>query len=154
MSRQCTSGTLWLLVCLLPTPEEIILNILEDADYQADLACKRVRSVRLLLYILLNRTGGYTCRRVCNILSRSIRPRYLPELVANVTQRGSRSSLGRMQCLEILSVCCRWTGNAIVGIRKSSSGDHGVGLVLLSRRVVARVAVSGPGIVEGVQMNV
>lgn len=42
---------------LLALPEEVILDILEDADYHAILACKRVRSVRLLLYILLNRTG-------------------------------------------------------------------------------------------------
>ena len=39
-------------------PEEIILNILEDATTERFLACKRVRSVRLLSYILLNRTGG------------------------------------------------------------------------------------------------
>ena len=43
---------------LLALPEEIILNILEDADYRAILACKRVRSVRLLLCILSNLTGG------------------------------------------------------------------------------------------------
>jgi hypothetical protein len=43
---------------LLALPEEIILNILEDADYRAILACKRVRSVHLWLCILLNRTGG------------------------------------------------------------------------------------------------
>ena len=39
---------------LLALPEEIILIILEDADYRTILACKRVRSVHLLLYVLLN----------------------------------------------------------------------------------------------------
>lgn len=43
---------------LLALPEEIILNILEDADYRAILACKRVRYIHLLLYLLLKRTGG------------------------------------------------------------------------------------------------
>ena len=43
---------------LLALPEEIILNILEDTDYRAILACKRVRPMHLLLYILLIRTGG------------------------------------------------------------------------------------------------
>src|SRR6266576_3033775 len=42
---------------LLALPEEIILNILKDADYRAILACKRVRSMHLSLYILLNRMG-------------------------------------------------------------------------------------------------
>ena len=41
---------------LLALPEEIILNILEDADYRAILACKRVRSVHSPLYIPLNPT--------------------------------------------------------------------------------------------------
>ena len=39
-------------------------------------------------------------------------------------------------------------------IGKGSSGGGSAGLVLLSRGVVARVAVSGPGIAEGVQTNV
>jgi hypothetical protein len=39
-------------------PEEIILNILEDADYRAILACMRVRSVHPLLSILSNRRGA------------------------------------------------------------------------------------------------
>ncbi len=43
---------------LLGLPEEIILKILEEADYRAILVCKRVRSVRLLLFIILNRTRG------------------------------------------------------------------------------------------------
>ena len=36
---------------LFALPEEIILIILEDADYRAVLACKRVRSVHPLSYV-------------------------------------------------------------------------------------------------------
>ena len=43
---------------LLALPEEIILNILEDADCRAILVCMRVRSVHLPLYISLNCAGG------------------------------------------------------------------------------------------------
>jgi hypothetical protein len=105
---------------LLALPEEIILNILEDVDYRAILACKRVRSVYLLLYILFNRTGGQTCRRVYNMISRSISLRYLLELAANGMQRGPRSSLGNMQCLEMLTAheaawrTLSWTGSTSV----------------------------------------
>ncbi|KAF8498255.1 hypothetical protein F5888DRAFT_1694056 [Russula emetica] len=87
---------------LLVLPEEIILNILEDADYRAILACK------------------HTCRRVYGIISGSISLRYLLELAANGMQRGPRSSLGRMQCLEMLTAheaawrTLSWTGSTSV----------------------------------------
>ena len=57
MSLRCMSGTLLMSVSLnlLSLPEEIILNILGYAG--AALACKRIRSVHLLLDILFNRTG-------------------------------------------------------------------------------------------------
>ena len=42
---------------LLALPEEVIIDILQDADYHAILACKRVRSVCLLLYIPLTVRG-------------------------------------------------------------------------------------------------
>ena len=36
---------------LLSLPEEIILKILEDADYSAILACKRVRFVTMFVIL-------------------------------------------------------------------------------------------------------
>lgn len=36
---------------LLALPEEIILKILEDADYSAILACKRVRFVPMIVVL-------------------------------------------------------------------------------------------------------
>ena len=36
---------------LFTLPEEIILKILEDADYSAILACKRVRFVTMLVIL-------------------------------------------------------------------------------------------------------
>jgi len=36
---------------LFALPEEIILKILEDADYSAILACKRVRFVTMLVIL-------------------------------------------------------------------------------------------------------
>lgn len=57
-----------------------------------------------------------------DIISRSISLRYLVELAANGMQRGPRSSLGRMQCLEMLTAheaawrTLSWTGNASVDI--------------------------------------
>ncbi|KAI0269025.1 hypothetical protein BGY98DRAFT_1016644 [Russula aff. rugulosa BPL654] len=89
---------------LLALSEEIILNILEDADCWAILVCMR------------------TCKRVYDIISRSISIRYLLELAANGMQRGLRSSFGRTQCLEMLTAheaawrTLSWTGNASVDI--------------------------------------
>jgi hypothetical protein len=57
-----------------------------------------------------------------DIISRSISLRYLLELAANGMQRGPLSSLGRMQCLEMLTAheaawrTLSWTGNASVDI--------------------------------------
>ncbi|KAN0102429.1 hypothetical protein V8E52_011953, partial [Russula decolorans] len=88
---------------LFALSEEIILKILEDADYSAILACKR------------------TCRWVYDIISRSISLRYILELAANGMQRGSCSpSLGKMQCLEMLAAyetawrTLLWTGSTSV----------------------------------------
>ncbi|KAF8494827.1 hypothetical protein F5888DRAFT_604610 [Russula emetica] len=88
---------------LFALPEDIILEILEDADYRAILACKR------------------TCRWMHDIISRSTSLRYLLELVANGMQHGSRSpSFGKVQCLEMLAAhetawrTLLWTGSASV----------------------------------------
>jgi hypothetical protein len=57
---------------------------------------------------------------VYDIVSRSISLRYLLELAANGMQRGPRSSLGRMQCLEMLTAheaawrTLSWTGSTLV----------------------------------------
>jgi hypothetical protein len=57
---------------------------------------------------------------VYDIISRSISLRYLLELAANGMQRGPRSALGRMQCLEMLTAheaawrTLSWTGSTSV----------------------------------------
>jgi hypothetical protein len=106
---------------LFALSEEIILKILEDADYSAILACKRVRFVIACYFMPPVTFWGQTCRWVYDIISRSISLRYILELAANGMQRGSCSpSLGKMQCLEMLAAyetawrTLLWTGSTSV----------------------------------------
>lgn len=70
----------------LPTlPVEIILRILEGCEYQGILACK------------------LTCRRMYDTISGSISLRYLLELAANGMRDDPRSSLGKIQRLNLLT---------------------------------------------------
>ena len=61
-----------------------------------------------------------TCRRVYDIISRSISLQYLLELAANGMQHGSHSPLGKMQSLEMLAAhetawrALSWTGSSSV----------------------------------------
>ncbi|KAH8982861.1 hypothetical protein EDB86DRAFT_2834202 [Lactarius hatsudake] len=70
---------------LLALPVEIILAILEDCEYQEILACK------------------LTCRRMYDTISGSISLRYLLELAANGMRDDHRSSLGKIQRLNLLA---------------------------------------------------
>ncbi|KAI9434403.1 hypothetical protein H4582DRAFT_2177318 [Lactarius indigo] len=69
----------------LTLPVEIILAILEDCEYQEILACK------------------LTCRRMYDTISGSISLRYLLELAANGMRDDHRSSLGKVQRLNLLA---------------------------------------------------
>ncbi|KAI9513471.1 hypothetical protein F5148DRAFT_7683 [Russula earlei] len=70
---------------LLAVPEEIVLNILKECDHRAILACKS------------------TCRRIYDIISRSISIRYMLELAANGMQDSPCTFLGKVQCLDMLA---------------------------------------------------
>ncbi|KAH9960328.1 hypothetical protein BC827DRAFT_410163 [Russula dissimulans] len=89
---------------LLALPEEILIKVLEDCEYRAILACKSI------------------CRRVYDIISRSISLRYTLELAANGMLHRSSSSLGKVQCLDMLAAyeaawrTLSWSGNAPVEI--------------------------------------
>ncbi len=109
---------------LYALPEEMILRILEGADYRAILSCKHVRFVTILpCYFMLPVTfWDQTCRWVYDIISRSISLRYILALAANGMQHGSRfPSLGKLQCLEMLVAheaawrTLLWTGSTSVG---------------------------------------
>ncbi|KAI9454765.1 hypothetical protein BJY52DRAFT_1188741 [Lactarius psammicola] len=70
---------------LLTLPVEIVLKILEDCEHQGILACK------------------LTCRHMYDTISGSISLRYLLELAANGMRDDHRSSLGKIQRLNLLA---------------------------------------------------
>ena len=82
-----------------------------------------------------------------DIISRSISLRYLLELAANGMQRGPRSSLGRTQCLEMLTAheaawrTLSWTGMASVDILVGWEGPVSVSGNVLGFRTNSGIPV-------------
>jgi hypothetical protein len=105
---------------LLSLPEEIVLKILADGDYHAILACKRVSRGHTFDLYLSETYGDQTCRRMYDVISRSISLCYLLELAANGMKHGSYSYHGKLQCLEMLAAhetawrTLSWSDNAPV----------------------------------------